>query len=92
MHQPRQTSVLAIISLVAGLCGWLPLPILGSLVAIVTGHLARAEIRREPGRLEGDGLALAGLVLGYLALLLAVTVATIMLMFFGGMAWLSSFS
>lgn len=91
MHQPRQTSVLAIVSLVAGLCGWLPLPILGSLVAIVTGHLARAEIRREPDRLEGDGLAVAGLVLGYLALLFAVAAATIMLLFFGGMVWLSSF-
>ena len=91
MHQPRQTSVLAIISLVAGLCGWLPLPIIGSLVAIVTGHLARAEIRREPGRFEGDGLAVAGLVLGYLALLFGLVVGAIVLLFFGGMVWLSSF-
>ncbi len=42
----RQNSTLAIISLVAGILGWTLLPFLGSLVAIVTGHLARKESAR----------------------------------------------
>ena len=50
----RQTSPLAITSLVFGLLGFLLLPLIGSLVAIVTGHLARGEIRRAPERVEGD--------------------------------------
>ena len=41
---PRQTSALAITSLVSGLLGWTFLPLVGSLVAIITGHMARAEI------------------------------------------------
>ena len=59
----RQTSSLAVVSLVAGILGWTLLPFLGSVAAVVTGHMARSEIRRAPDRLEGDGLAIAGLVL-----------------------------
>src|SRR5690606_18973594 len=68
----RQTSTLAIVSLVSGILGWTLFPFLGSLAAIITGHLARAEIRREPDRLEGDGFAIAGLVLGWLAVAFAI--------------------
>ncbi|MGY0619118.1 DUF4190 domain-containing protein [Lysobacter sp. A378] len=82
----RRTSVLAIISLVAGLLGWTVLPFVGSIVAIVTGHLARSEIRRDPGVMEGDGLALAGLVLGYAMVVIAVLSVIAMLLFFGGLA------
>ena len=76
----RQYSVLSVISLVSGILGLLPLPLVASVIAVVTGHLARAEIRRDPERLDGDGMALAGLILGYLAIglwLLAI------LLFFG---------
>ena len=86
---PRRTSTLAIISLVAGIAGLFPLPVLGSIVAIVTGHLARGEIRREPD-MEGDGMAVAGLVLGYGSLLLALSAVAMLLLFFGGMLWLSN--
>jgi hypothetical protein len=83
----RQTSGLAIASLVTGLLGWTLLPLLGSIVAIVTGHLARGEIRRQPG-LEGDGLAVAGLVLGYAGVAMAVLLVAGVLLLFGGLAWL----
>ncbi|MFA6231264.1 MAG: DUF4190 domain-containing protein [Rhodanobacter sp.] len=62
------TSSLAVVSLVFGVLGWCVLPFIGPLVAIICGHLARAEIRRASvdNRMEGDGMAIAGLVLGYL--------------------------
>ncbi len=82
----RRTSSLAIISLVSGLLGWSALPFIGSVVAIITGHLARSEIRRDPGALEGDGLALAGLVLGYAMVAVAVLSLIALLLFFGGLA------
>lgn len=44
------------------------LPILGAMIAVVCGHVARAQIRRNGE--QGDGLALAGLVLGYLGILI----------------------
>ena len=34
----------------------------------IMGHISRAEIRRSGGRKTGDGMALAGLVLGYIGL------------------------
>lgn len=86
----RQTSTLAIVSLIFGVLGWTLLPLIGSIVAIVTGHLARGEIRREPERLQGDGLAVGGLILGYVALALAMLAGLIFVLFFGGMIWLGS--
>lgn len=58
-------SNLAIISLISGILSWVLLPLIGALVAVITGHMARREIRQSGGRLAGDGLALIGLVLGY---------------------------
>ncbi|MCW5580611.1 MAG: DUF4190 domain-containing protein [Luteimonas sp.] len=88
MSTPRQTSALAVVSLVSGLLGWTLLPWLGSLVAIVTGHLARGEIRRSDSTLDGDGLAIAGLVLGYAMLALSLLGIIFVLLFLGGLAWL----
>jgi len=51
---PRQTSSYAIVALVAGILGWTLLPFLGSLAAIIFGHMGRAEIRRH---WPGAGLA-----------------------------------
>ena len=89
MSNIRQTSSLAVISLIAGIAGWSVLPVLGSIGAIITGHLARSEIRRQPEQLEGDGLAIAGLVMGWLSVTLWILVAVCFLLFFGGIAWLA---
>lgn len=83
---PRQTSALAITSLVSGLLGWTFLPLVGSLVAIVTGHMARAEIRRGNGQVDGDGLAIAGLVLGWLVIAISVLTILVFVVFLGGLA------
>ena len=62
---PVETSGKAIASLICGLFIFF-FPI--SIVAVVLGHLSLSEIRRSAGRLKGDGLAIAGLVLGYLGI------------------------
>ena len=90
MNPARTTSSLAIASLVSGILGWTLLPVLGTLVAIVTGHMARAEIRRSGGALEGDGLAIGGLILGWLSALLWVIGIVVLFMFLGGLAWLAT--
>ncbi len=56
------TSGKAVASLVCGLFAWI-LP--AAIAAIVTGHLALSEIKKSFGRLTGQGMAIAGLVLGY---------------------------
>jgi len=63
---------MAIASLVMGIAGWTLFPFLGSILALVFGYAARREIRRRPEQLTGDGLAVAGLVLGWLMIGLSV--------------------
>jgi hypothetical protein len=90
--QPLPTSSAAIVSVAAGVASWVLLPMLAALVAIVAGHMARGEIRRSGGQIQGDALALVGLVLGYINLLLGL--AVILAIAFGvfalaGLAWFS---
>lgn len=56
---------MAIASLVLGIL-WIYW--LGSILALVFGYLAKAEIRRSPERIEGNGLATAGIVLGWVGI------------------------
>jgi type IV pilus assembly protein PilA len=58
-----ETSSKAILSLVCGLLFFIPFLFIA---AIVLGHLALSEIRKSAGRLKGEGIAIAGLVLGYI--------------------------
>ncbi len=67
-----QTSTLAVFALVLGILTWSFLPVLAGLPAVITGHMARREIARSGGRLAGGGLALTGLILGYLSIMAAV--------------------
>jgi hypothetical protein len=60
-----RTSSMAIVALVLGIISFLGLFFIGGIGAIATGHLARREIRASGGQVKGDGMALAGLVLGY---------------------------
>ncbi|AAM41080.1 DUF4190 domain-containing protein [Xanthomonas campestris] len=89
-HVVRQTSTLAIVSLVSGILGWTLLPFLGSVCAIITGHLARGEIRRNPQGLEGDGLAVGGLLLGWISVAMWIAGVAIFVLFFGGLAWFAA--
>ena len=67
---PPPTNSMAIISMICGiigmsapcLCG---IPVIASIVAIIMGHIARGEIRNAGGTQGGGGMALAGLILGY---------------------------
>jgi hypothetical protein len=45
---------------------------------IILGHIARNRIRESNGMLEGDGLAIAGLVIGYLTLALIAIVIIVL--------------
>jgi hypothetical protein len=61
----RSTNGLAIASLIAGFfwLGWF-----GSFLAVIFGHVALSQIKTSKGAQEGNGLAIAGLVLGYMGL------------------------
>lgn len=86
---PR-TNTLAVVSLIFGVLCWFGLPLIGAVVAVICGHAARSEIRHAPaGALEGDGMALAGLVLGWLHLVLVIGCVFVLFTFLGGLAFLA---
>lgn len=60
---PPETSGKAIGALI---CGLLFFFFPTAVIAIVLGHLSLSEIRKSAGRLKGQGLAITGLVLGYM--------------------------
>jgi len=66
-YSSGRTNALAAVSLGFGV-GQVFLPFVGAIVAIVCGHLAKGQIRENGD--YGNGLATAGLVLGYLGLAL----------------------
>lgn len=82
------TEPLAIWSLVLSLVGLLGFccggPILG-IAGVVCGHLGLSKINANP-QLQGRGLAMAGLIIGYIA----VVSWALYLLFFGGLAALTS--
>ncbi|MCE0558233.1 MULTISPECIES: DUF4190 domain-containing protein [unclassified Motilimonas] len=68
-NKPVETSPLAVVSLIFGILG---IFIFGSLIAIICGHIARSNIRQSQGKLSGDGMALAGLITGYIGMVLFI--------------------
>lgn len=65
-----QSSGLAVASMVLGLAGLLLVPIVCSIAAVICGHMARSQIRKGEGRVGGDGMAMTGLITGYLGLVI----------------------
>jgi hypothetical protein len=63
------TSGNAIASLVLGIAGLVLFPLVPSILAIVLGRSAKRDIRQRPG-LGGEGLATAGIVLGWVGVAL----------------------
>ena len=63
---------MALVSLIMGILGWVALPIIGSLLAVVFGHAALGEIDRSGGQIGGRGMGQIGLILGYVGLALWV--------------------
>ncbi|MFT4156726.1 MAG: DUF4190 domain-containing protein [Microbacterium sp.] len=66
---PRPNSGLALTSFICGLSGlvlvWLVAPLVASIVAVITGHMALKQLKSNLA-LGGRGLAITGLITGYI--------------------------
>ena len=62
----------AIVSLIFGILGLTFFPLIGSIVALITGYSARNEIRESMGTLGGGGMATAGIIMGWVGIGLAL--------------------
>src|SRR5437870_4766867 len=78
---PRN-STLAIWSLVLGIVGIVLVVVclgpLFAIPAIICGHLAYSRIKRSSGALGGRGLALGGLIMGYVSIALSFVMIPLM--------------
>ena len=64
--QTLPNSTMAIVSLVSGILGLTFLPVIGSIIALITGYMAKKEINENLGTLAGAGMATGGIVLGWI--------------------------
>ena len=71
-ESPSRTEPLAIFSLVLAFLSWFVCLLLGSIPAIILGHMARSRIRRSNGALQGMNIALAGLIIAYVEIPMGV--------------------
>jgi hypothetical protein len=71
-----------IIAVTYGIGGLVCLPVLlvGWLVAIFTGNSARQQIRASRGQQTGDGLAIAGVVMGLLGVVLIIVILVLVIL------------
>jgi hypothetical protein len=76
--QPK-TSALAIWSLVLGILSLVCFTIFAAIPGVICGHKALSRIKRSGGTLNGQGLAIAGLVTGYLGIAWAILFIPLML-------------
>ena len=79
----QPTNVLAIVSLVASIIGF-------ALVGVITGHIALGQIKKTGE--QGRGLALAGAIIGYVAVAAGIIFAIIWIVIFAAAASSGSYN
>ncbi len=77
-------------SLITGIAGYVTCPLVLHIVAIVLGNQALGRIRSDPS-LEGDGMAKAGVILGWIGVLIGAAFLVFAILFAMG-AFLSASS
>ena len=75
---PVSTSGWAIASLICSLVG---VPILG----VIFGFIALNEIRNSAGRIAGEGMAKAGIIIGFIVMALGIVLAIVWIVVIGGL-------
>lgn len=80
MTEQTKTAGIAIWSLVLGILGLTCMGPIGAIPAIICGHVGISKIRKAAGTLTGQGMAIAGLVLGYVGLVFSFLILPAMLL------------
>ena len=73
----KPNSTMAIASLVLSILGWTVIPGIGAIAGVITGHMAKKEISNSMGALGGEGMANAGLIIGYANLAIGLCVCLV---------------
>ena len=88
----QETNSLAIVSLIAGIASYFFLPVIGAIAAIITGGIAKRQIRESNGRLSGRGMATWGVVLGWINIGVGLLVACVIVLSVLGVLGIGGFA
>ncbi len=81
-YPPPSTNGLAIASLVLSILGLVGmLPLLGTVLGLIFGYSAKGQIARSRGTQGGEGLAQAGIIIGWVTLGLYILIGCLVLVF-----------
>lgn len=75
-----QTDDKAVISLVLGILSLVSFSIFAGIPAIIVGKMSRDNIRASSGRLTGEGMATAGIVMGWISVGLAILILLVIIL------------
>jgi hypothetical protein len=75
--QPKD-STMALLSMIFGIAAYFVLPGIGAIAALIFGYLGKSEIKKSAGMLKGNGMATAGLILGYIQIGATVLLACVL--------------
>ncbi len=78
-HHPPRTNSYAVASMIVSLVGLLVCPLIGA-IGIYLGNRARAEVSKTGE--QGDGMALAGIIVGWIGVALTVFIALLIVGWF----------
>ena len=83
-YEEKKVEPMSILSLIFGLLGFVPIPVIGGLgwiAALVLAKQSLKKIERNPEKFKGRGLAIAGRVLGIIGITLALLALLIFILF-----------
>ncbi len=80
----KKTSGMAIASLVCSIAGFFMCLFIGQILGIVFGYKARREIKDSAGAVEGEGLATAGIIVGWVGIAVDIVIVLFMVIAFTG--------
>ena len=72
-----QTNGAAVASLILSVVSWFAISILGSIPAVICGHIGLSTVKNNSQTVGGKGMAIAGLIIGYLNIVASAIVVLI---------------
>lgn len=77
--EQKRTVGQATASLILGILSLIVTGILTAIPAVICGHIAKSKIKQNPQHLQGEGQAIAGLVMGYLTIAVSILIIPLMI-------------
>lgn len=82
----QQSSIASILSMIFGIIGWMACGLFTAIPAVICGHFGLSETARNPN-IQGRGMAIAGLILGYLHIAGTLAFVGFFIIFFSIVGW-----